>query len=275
MSYSHCWGFTAVLTLLWCYCCYDHSGTIKITKDSVAPVLLWTLSSSHPPLEEGSALLCLRQLSPILPMTHSESDTSQIYHTHVSRPWGTCECSVHQWRAPTSALFSCSIGVQRTCPGFWTYHRPAGASYLWTVLDLSKMCPGKLLVWYNWYDYVQETKMFPFPSRSISSSSWIQEQVATAPTLIWGLGRDFFCPFWERKVIVNMYRGKARLILRPQNKLKLSCQEIAEFSLCWTFSHHKGSLPGKEAVALPCKNIQHQFGGKGRWEMMIQMLPLY
>lgn len=118
MSYSHCWGFTAVLTLLWCYCCYDHSGTIKITKDSVAPVLLWTLSSSHPPLEEGSALLCLRQLSPILPMTHSESDTSQIYHTHVSRPWGTCECSVHQWRAPTSALFSCSIGVQWTCPGF-------------------------------------------------------------------------------------------------------------------------------------------------------------
>lgn len=38
MSYSHCWGFTAVLALLWCYCCYNHSGTIKITKDLVAPV---------------------------------------------------------------------------------------------------------------------------------------------------------------------------------------------------------------------------------------------
>lgn len=39
VSYSHCWGFTAVLTLLWCYCCYNHSVTIKITKDLVSPVL--------------------------------------------------------------------------------------------------------------------------------------------------------------------------------------------------------------------------------------------
>lgn len=123
------WGVTAVLTLPWCYCCYNHSGTIKITKDSAAPafcsehyllpILLW--KRVLPSSALGSSLLTL-------PMIHSESDTSQIYHTHVSRPWGTCECSLDQWRAPTSALFSYSIGVQWTCSGFWSYHRPGGAS---------------------------------------------------------------------------------------------------------------------------------------------------
>lgn len=73
------------------------------------------------------------------------------------------------------------------------------------------------------------------------------------------------------KESVNTYGAKTRL--RPQNKLMLPCREIAQCSLCWT-SHHKGSLPGKETVVLPCKNIQHQFGGKGRWER-IQMLPLH
>lgn len=148
MSYSHCWGFTAVLTLLWCCCWYNHSGTIKISKDLAAPVFcsehylllipLW--KKVLPSSALGSSLVTL-------PMIHSESDTSQIYHTHVSRPWGTCEHSLHQWRTPTSAFFIYSTGVQWTCPAFWTYHRPAGASQLSTVLDLNKMCPGKLSVW--------------------------------------------------------------------------------------------------------------------------------
>lgn len=85
MSYSHCWGFTAVLTLLWCYCCYNHSGTIKISKDLAAPefcsehyLLLIPLWKKVLPFSAlGSSLLTL-------PMIHSESDTSQIYHTHVN-----------------------------------------------------------------------------------------------------------------------------------------------------------------------------------------------
>lgn len=111
---SHCWGFTAVLTALWCYRCYNHSGTIKITKDLVAPVFC---SEHHlfpisPLEEEGSAFLCLRQRSPVsahgsLESTFSsKSDTSQIYHMHVSRSCGTCKCTLHKSRATTSALFS-------------------------------------------------------------------------------------------------------------------------------------------------------------------------
>lgn len=111
---SHCWGFTAVLTVLWCYCCYNHPGTIKITKDLVAPVFC---SEHHlfpisPLEEESSAFPCLRQCSPI--STHdslestfsSKSDISQIYHMHVSRPHGTCKFILPKSRATTSALFS-------------------------------------------------------------------------------------------------------------------------------------------------------------------------
>lgn len=111
---SHCWGFIAVLTVLWCYCWYNYSGTTKITKDLVAPVLC---SEHHlfpisPLEEEGSAFLCLRQCSPIsahdsLESTFSsKSDTCWIYHMHASRPWGICKCTLHRSRATTSALFN-------------------------------------------------------------------------------------------------------------------------------------------------------------------------
>lgn len=94
-------------------CCYNHSGTIQITKDLVAPVFC---SEHHlspiSPLEGGSAFLCLRQCSPISAhdslesIFSSKSDTSRIYHIHVSRPRATCKCTLRKSRAATSALFS-------------------------------------------------------------------------------------------------------------------------------------------------------------------------
>ena len=118
---SHCWGFTAVLTVLWCYCCYNHSGTIKIMKDFVAPV---SCSKHHlfpiSPLEEGSAFLCLRQCSPISAHDSLEStlsskkDTSRIYHMHVSRPCCTCKCTLRKSKATTK---SCLIQLIHLCTG--------------------------------------------------------------------------------------------------------------------------------------------------------------
>lgn len=84
----HCWGLTAMITVLWCYCWYNHSGTIKITKDVVSVVF----SSEHHifpifPLEEEGICLppsntaVLSALPLLLPFTlsHPTFSTSTLY----------------------------------------------------------------------------------------------------------------------------------------------------------------------------------------------------
>lgn len=256
---------TAMDSLLCCYCCYNHSGTIKITKDS--SVLLWTLSSSHLPLEEGSALLCLRQLS-----GNSAHDSQWL--RHFSDLPHTCEQTLRYMWTLTTPVKSSHICITQLL--HWSAVNMSRLLDLpqtcWciTAQDINKMCPGKLWVWYN-RPCPRDQDVSTSISSNISSPSLLKKWAVTAPILTWGLGRDFFSPFWERRVIVNTHRAKARLILRPQNKLKLPCQGDCRVQLMLNISPQRitdwkidcGTALQEHSTPIWCK---------GRWEM-IQMLP--
>lgn len=104
VSYSHCWGFTAVLTLLWCYCCYNHSVTIKITKDLVSPVLC----SEH-------YLLPILLWKKVLPFSALGSSPNSAHDSqwvrHFSDPPHTCEQTLGYMWVFTTPLKSSHICI--------------------------------------------------------------------------------------------------------------------------------------------------------------------